>query len=395
MRVAAQPDDIHAIRAGVGNADLILGCDLVVTASNKVLETIRPDHTAVVYSPHETNVAMFTLNANYKLPGGALAKSIEERTRKGVLAPIDSQHYAVKLFGDSIASNMFILGFAVQLGHVPIGPEAIEQAIELNGAAVNMSKNAFRMGRLAAHDKAAVDKLVSNMAAPAAPVVLETFESVLAHRMALLTDYQDATYAQRYETTLRRIAEVEKSRTPGKTTLAIAAAKGLYKLMAYKDEYEVGRLYSSPSFKAQLDAQFSEYRTLEFHLAPPLLARRDKATGEPRKVRFGRWMLTAFGWLAKGKGLRGGTFDVFGYTAERRHERQMIAEYEGVLGEIAVRLSPANHATAVALASLALDIKGFGHVKAKNYEATREREAKLLAALRDPAPSAPLRQAAE
>jgi indolepyruvate ferredoxin oxidoreductase len=396
MRVAADPADIHAIRAGVANADLILGCDLVVTASNKILETVRPDHTAVVYSPHETNVAMFTLNANYKLPGGALAAAIHERARKGPLAAIDAQTYAVKLFGDSIASNMFMLGYAVQLGHVPVGPDAIEQAIDLNGAAVEMNRNAFRMGRLAAHDLTAVDKIVADTTAvPPAPVVLETLESVLAHRKALLTDYQDAAYAERYEATVRRLADVEKTRTPGKTTLALAAAKGLYKLMAYKDEYEVGRLYSSPSFKVQLDAQFSDYGKLEFHLAPPLLARHDKATGEPRKIKFGPWMLKAFGLLAKAKGLRGGRFDVFGYTAERRHERQMIAEYEGVLGEIAERLSPANHATAVSLAALALDIKGFGHVKAKNYAATRDREAKLLAALRDPAPSAPLRQAAE
>jgi indolepyruvate ferredoxin oxidoreductase len=394
MRVAARPDDIHAIRAGVANADLVLGCDLVVTASNKVLETIRPDHTAVIYSPHETNVAQFTLNAAYKLPGGALAKAIEERTRKGPIAAIDAQHYAVKLFGDSIAANMFMLGYAVQLGHVPIGPVAIEEAIGLNGAAVEMNRNAFRMGRLAAADVAAVDRLVAETTPAAAPIALETLDSVIAHRVGLLTDYQDAAYAQRYEGIVRRIAEVERAKVPGKTQLAIAAAKGLYKLMAYKDEYEVARLYTSPHFKAQLDAQFSGYAALEVHLAPPLLSRTDKATGEPRKMRFGPWMLTAFGWLAKGKSLRGGRFDVFGMTAERRLERQMIAEYEGVLAEVADRLTPANHATGVALAALALDIKGFGHIKHRNYEAAKVRERQLLAALRDPGP-APLREAAE
>ncbi len=393
MRVAKSADDIHAIRASVASADLILGCDLVVTASNKILETIKPDHTAVVYSPHETNVAMFTLNANYKLPGGALARAIEDRVRKGPLAAIDAQRYAVKLFGDSIASNMFVLGYAVQLGHVPIGPEAIEQAIELNGAAIEMNRSAFRVGRLAAIDQAAVDKMIVETGIPASTIIVETFDSLLAHRKALLIDYQDAAYATRYEVAVRKIAELEKAKTPGQTALAMAAAKGLYKLMAYKDEYEVGRLYSSPSFKAQLDEQFSSHDRLEFHLAPPILARRDKTSGEPRKLTFGRWMLPVFGWLAKGKSLRGGKLDVFGYTAERRLERQMIVNYEGVLGEIAERLSPANHKTAVMLALLALDVKGFGHVKLQNYQAAKEREAKLLANLRNPSPASALRAA--
>jgi indolepyruvate ferredoxin oxidoreductase len=393
MRVAKSVDQIHAIRAGVASADLILGCDLVVTASNKILETIKPDHTAVVYSPHETNVAMFTLNANYKLPGGALARSIEDRVRKGPIAAIDAQRYAAKLFGDSIASNMFVLGYAVQLGHVPIGPEAIEQAIELNGAAVEMNRNAFRVGRLAVIDRAAVDAMIVEIAKPVTAVVVETFDSVLANRKALLTDYQDAAYAARFEATVRRIADLEKAKTPDRNTLAIAAAKGLYKLMSYKDEYEVGRLYSSPSFKAQLDAQFSEHGKLEFHLAPPLLARKDKSTGEPRKIAFGRWLLPVFGLLAKAKALRGGAFDLFGYTAERRTERQMIVNYEGILGEIAERLTPANHRIAVQLAGLALDVKGFGHVKLANYEAAKAREAKLLAELRNPMPQPALRAA--
>ena len=394
MRIANKPEDIHAIRAGAGSADFVLGCDLVVTASNKVLDVIRPDHTAVVYSPHETNVAMFTLNADYKLPGGALARAIEDRVRKGPIAAVDAQHYAIRLFGDTIAANMFMVGFASQLGYIPVSTDAIEQAIELNGAAVEMSRNAFRMGRLAVHDRAALDRLVIADAKPAQPAVLETFESIVAHRMGLLTAYQDAAYAKRYETTVRRIAELEKSKTPGMKGLAEAAAKGLYKLMSYKDEYEVGRMYASPDFKAQLDAQFAEYSRLEFHLAPPLIARKNKATGEPQKMRFGGWMLTAFGWLASAKSLRGGTFDVFGYTKERRTEREMIVNYEGVLGEIGERLSAANHKTAVSLAALALDIKGFGHIKLRNHELAKEREKVLLAQLRNPSP-APVLRAAE
>ncbi len=392
MRFAAAPDDIHAIRVGTAHADLILGCDLVVTASNKVLETVKPDQTAVVYSTHEMNVATFTLNPSYRLPGGALVRSIEDRVRKGPLFAVDAQRFAEKLFGDSIASNMFMLGYACQLGFVPVGTAAIEQAIALNGAAVDMNQNAFRMGRLAAYDMKAVQALLPVEIKPA--VVAETLEGVVAHRMALLTEYQDATYARKYETVVRNLAAQERDKTGGRTGLALAAAKGLYKLMAYKDEYEVGRLYSGPEFKAALAEQFSAHGALQFHLAPPLLARRDKATGEPRKMVFGAWMLPLFGLLAKGKHLRGTALDVFGLTKERRLERKMISDYEALLVEIGERLTPANHGIAIQLAAGALDIKGFGHVKLKNYEQAKTREGKLLAQLRTPAAS-PVQHAAE
>jgi indolepyruvate ferredoxin oxidoreductase len=384
MRFAESPDDIHAIRTGVAGADLILGCDLVVTASNKVLETIEPDRTAVIYSTHEMNVAHFTLNPNFKLPGGALVRSIEDRVRRGPLRSIDAQRYAEKLFGDSIASNMFMLGFACQLGHVPVGPAAIEEAITLNGAAVEMNRNAFRVGRLAAHDGKAVEAMMPVEKKPAAKT--ETLDEVIAHRVGLLTDYQDASYAARYEATVRRLAGAEKDKAGGRAGLAMAAAKGLYKLMAYKDEYEVGRLYSAPAFKEALSAQFATHDRLEFHLAPPLLARRDKATGEPRKMRFGAWMLPAFGVLAKGKRFRGTALDVFGYSAERKLERQMIGDYEAVLTELEQRLTPANHGLAVQLAANAMEIKGFGHVKLKAYEQAKARETQLLAQLRSPSP---------
>jgi indolepyruvate ferredoxin oxidoreductase len=384
MRFAQNPDDIHAIRTGVAGADLILGCDLVVTASNKVLETVQPDKTAVVYSTHEMNVATFTLNPNFRLPGGALAQSITDRVRKGPLYSVDAQRFAEKLFGDSIASNMFMLGYACQLGFVPVGPAAIEEAITLNGAAVEMNRNAFRVGRLAAHDGKAAEALIAKEVKVLPKV--ETLDEVIAHRMALLTDYQDAAYAKRYEETVRRVASVEKDKAGGKAGFAVAAAKGLYKLMSYKDEYEVGRLYSAPAFKEALAGQFSSHDRLEFHLAPPLIARRDPTTGEPRKMKFGAWMLPVFGWLAKGKGLRGSMWDVFGYSAERKLERQMIGDYETLLAEIGQKLTPANHGLAVQLAANALEIKGFGHVKLKNYEQAKAREKQLRAQLSNPAP---------
>jgi indolepyruvate ferredoxin oxidoreductase len=393
MRVAKDADQIHAIRAGVAGADLVLGCDLVVTASNAVLATINPDHTTVVYSDYEMHTALFALNGNIKVPGPALRHAIAERAGKAPVHHFDAHTAAVKLFGDSIAANIFLLGYAYQLGAVPIGAAAIEQAIELNGAAIEMSKAAFRFGRLAARDMAAVERIMGALAEVAARKA-QTLDEIVAYRAAQLAGYQDEALAERYRARVAAIAEAERAKAPGRAGLADAVARGYHKLLAYKDEYEVARLFTDPAFAAALSEQFEAHGGLQFHLAPPLLARRDKRTGEPRKMTFGRWMLPVFRLLAKGKALRGTAWDVFGYTRERRLERQMIADYEALLDEIAERLSPATHHTAVALASLPLEIKGFGHVKARNYQAAKARETPLLADLRNPAP-APVLKAAE
>ena len=298
----------------------------------------------------------------------------------------DAHTTAVKLFGDSIAANMFILGYAYQLGHVPIGSAAIEQAIELNGAAVEMSRNAFRFGRLAAREPGAIARLIG--ADTTTPPKPQTLEGLVAFRAEQLADYQDAALAERYRARVAQMAEIERKQAPGRSGLAEAVARSYFKLLAYKDEYEVARLYASPAFEKALGEQFESRRKLEFHLAPPLLARRDKATGEPRKMRFGAWMLPVFRLLAKGKRLRGTPWDVFGYSAERKLERQMIVDYEKLMNEIAQRLTPLTHAKSIALASVALDIKGFGHIKERNYKAAKTRETALLNDLRNPSPTA-------
>ena len=391
MRVARDVAQIHAIRAGVAGADLVLGCDLVVTASNKVLESIKPDHTAVVFSDYEMTTADFTRNANLKVPGAALRHAIEARAGKAPVHSLDAHSLAVKLFGDSIAANMFLLGYAYQLGHVPVGSAALEQAIELNGAAVEMSRNAFRFGRLGAHDPAALARVLGQ-AVVAAPKSA-SLEDLIASRASYLADYQDEALAERYRQRIAQIAEAERNKTPASSGLADAVARGYHKLLAYKDEYEVARLFTHPAFEAALSEQFEVRGKLSFHLAPPLLARHDKATGEPRKMQFGRWLLPVFRALSKGRRLRGTAWDVFGYTQERQLERQMIADYELLLDEIVRRLSPQTHATAVALARLPLDIKGFGHIKLRNYKTAKAREAALLAKLRNPA--SPALKAAE
>jgi indolepyruvate ferredoxin oxidoreductase len=394
MRVAKDAHSIHAIRVGVGNADLIMGGDLVVTASNKILETVRPDHTAMVVSTHEMTTGAFTRDPNLVVPGQKLRSAIADRVGKAPLFAFDAHDYAVTLFGDSIASNMFLLGYSYQKGFVPVGSAAIEQAIELNGAAVEMNRRAFRFGRLAAHDAAALDR-IAKPAAKAAPKP-KTLADVVAFRVDHLTKYQDAALAARYQAQVKRIEDLEAVKTPGKFGLAEAVARSYHKLLAIKDEYEVARLYTDPSFKAALDAQFEGVGKLEFHVAPPFLApfHKDKVTGHPRKIKVGAWMLPVFRLMAKAKGLRGTKLDVFGMTAERKLERQMVAAYEALLAEVAETLTAGNHATAVALASLPEDVKGFGHVKLGNYEVAKKREADLLKRLRAPSPT-PVRQAAE
>ncbi|MGH6815062.1 MAG: DUF6537 domain-containing protein, partial [Hyphomicrobiaceae bacterium] len=383
MCFANSPDDIHAIRVGVAGADVVIGGDLVVTASTAVLETVKPDVTAVVYSNYEMTTGDFTHNPNLTVPGAKLAEAIRARVQRGPLYSLDAHAYAVKLFGDSIASNMFLLGVAYQLGYVPVGAAAIEQAIELNGTAVAMNEQAFRFGRLAAHDRGALDRLATPAEPPQQP---KTLDEIIAVRAGHLTAYQDEALAQRYRARVEDIARLERERTPGLTGLAEAVARAYHKLLAYKDEYEVARLYTDGAFQAELDKTFEGVRKIEFHLAPPLLARRDKATGEPRKMRFGPWMLPVFRLLAKYKRLRGTRWDIFGMTAERRRERQTIADYESLLDEIARRLTPATHAVALALAKLPEDIKGFGHIKEANYAKAKKRESELLVHLTGPRP---------
>ncbi|MEM7775826.1 MAG: indolepyruvate ferredoxin oxidoreductase family protein [Pseudomonadota bacterium] len=386
MRFADSPDEIHAIRVGIGGADVVLGGDLVVTASNKILETITPKETAVVVNTYEMTTGDFTRNPNLAVPGAELVRAIEDRLGGAPLEQLDAHEYAVRLFGDSIASNMFLLGVGYQLGHIPVPAEAIEQAIVLNGAAVDMNKQAFRFGRLAAHDRAALDRVAKPRAAQGD--VPQTLDDIVAFRERHLTNYQDRAYASRYRAQVERIKNLETEKTPGRTELTEAVARGYHKLLAYKDEYEVARLFTDATFQSDLDKAFTDVRRIEFNMAPPILSAffKDKATGHPRKVRLGQWMLPMLRMLARGKVLRGTRWDVFGLSAERREERKMIQDYEAVLERIALRLGPDTHASATELAALPLQVRGFGHVKEKNHVKAKAREVELLALLDDPQP---------
>ncbi|WP_186418596.1 indolepyruvate ferredoxin oxidoreductase family protein [Bosea sp. CS1GBMeth4] len=390
VRLAPTPDEIHAIRVAAGQADLVLGCDLTVTGSKKVLGAIRPGRSAVVVNTAEAMPGDFTRNADFSLPTERLKRAILAAAGRDNTHLVDATAAATTLLGNAIAANMFMLGYAWQFGAVPLSRAALLRAIELNGEAVAMNRQAFELGRRAAHDPAALASVLAEARAPTpARRISQTLDEIVARRVDFLTGYQNAAYAAHYRDLVETVRMREASIVPGQSALAEAVARYLFKLMAYKDEYEVARLYSDGAFRRQLAATFEQSSAsgqklrLEFHLAPPLLAKRDPHTGLPRKLSFGPWMMGAFGLLAKLKGLRGGTFDVFGYTSERRTERRLIADYEALIAEILAKLTPQSHALCVALAAIPEKIRGFGHVKERHLMAAKAEEAELLKRLRD------------
>jgi len=395
VRLANAPEDIHAIRVAAASADLVLGCDLVVTGTKKVLAGIQAGRTTLVVNTAEIYPGDFTRNADFSLPAERLKREIRNLANGENIDFVDATAIATALLGNAIAANMFMLGFAYQRGSIPLSGAAIEKAIELNGEAVPMNLEAFRLGRRAAASPEGLAKLVSSLKAPTkAREVSQSLDESIARRVDFLTAYQSAGYARRYEAMVARVREAESKAVPGQDSLTQAVARNLFKLMAYKDEYEVARLYTDGSFRKQVDQTFEgENLRFEFHLAPPLLARKDKSTGVPRKMSFGPWMMKSFGVLAKFRRLRGTPLDIFGYTHERRTERQLIKDYKALVEEIIGKLTPQNHVTALGLASIPAKIRGFGHVKERHLEAAKKEEAALLERFRS-AP-APLAQAAE
>ena len=385
VRLAPTPADIHAVRISAGSARLVLGCDLVVASGYEALSKMAPGRTHAVINDHQVMTGDFTRNPDLAFPGGEMQRLIAEAAGPGQADFLDATRIATALLGDSIATNLFMLGYAWQKGLVPLSAEAIDRAIELNGVAVAANKAALLWGRRAAHDLAAVEKVAAPRAEPQSHHLSQSLDETIARRAEFLTGYQNAAYAERYKTLAEKARRAEAEKTPGFSGLAEAVARYYFKLMAVKDEYEVARLHSGPEFRRDLGAQFAGDYKLSVHLAPPLFAKRDPDTGHLQKQEFGPWILQAMALLAKLKGLRGTAFDVFGYTAERRMERRLIADYETLLAEVLAQLSPDNHALAVELASVPEKIRGFGHVKEAHVKAAKACEADLLAAFRDPA----------
>ncbi len=402
VRIAPLPEDIHAVRIAAGGARLVLGCDMVVAASPTALSRMENGVTRAVINSALTPTASFVLNGDIDFEAAGMQRTLRDAIGRDAIGRdaigreaggkdgidfVDGTGLATALMGDSIATNLFMLGYAVQKGLVPLGLAAIERAIELNGVAVENSKRTFNWGRLAAHDRAAVE-------AQARPVMREepkqtqSLAELVARRAAFLTSYQDEAYAERYRMAVARVEKAERDKAKGRTGLAETFAKSLFKLMAYKDEYEVARLYTDGDFLKKLHAQFEGDFKLEFNLAPPLFAKRDPATGELQKRPYGAWTFQAFKLLAKLKGLRGTAFDIFGHSEERKTERRLIGEYEATMASVIAALDAGNHALSVQIAALPEQIRGFGHVKEKNLAQVKAREANLLAAFHRPAGAA-------
>jgi indolepyruvate ferredoxin oxidoreductase len=384
LKIGASPEEIAAVRVARGQADLILGCDLVTSASERILSAASRSRSHAVINSHEIMPAQFAHDRNFDVQGAALGLRIAAAVKPGALSTVDATDIATRLFGDSIAANLFTLGFAWQKGLIPVTQDAIAEAVTLNGVSVAMNLQAFLWGRRAASDEAAVRAVIGARAQPRA----EGLANLVDRRAAYLTDYQDADYAGSYRSFVETVRQASEP-------LARSVATNLFKLMAYKDEYEVARLHSDGRFAAEIARQFRGDYKLTFHLAPPILGRRDSVSGQPVKSTFGPWMMTGFRWLAKFKRLRGTSLDVFGRTAERRMERELIAAYRDTMSGLLPELTAANLKTALAIAELPQDIRGFGHVKLASVEAARQRQADLLRQFADPTSGPEVKQAAE
>ncbi|MCB2100854.1 MAG: indolepyruvate ferredoxin oxidoreductase family protein, partial [Rhodobacterales bacterium] len=383
LRIARAPEDIHAVRIAAGGADLLLGCDIVTSGGAEALAKLSPGRTSAVVNSHETMTAAFTNNPDLAFPEDGLRRAIATATGPDRADFVDASSLATALMGDSIAGNMFMVGFAYQKGLLPLSAAAIEAAIELNGVSVDFNKTAFLWGRRAAHDRAAV-KAVAHPAPDPYEQPEETPQALTARLAEHLTAYQNAALAARFTALVDRVEAAERDRAKGLTGLSAAVARGYHRLLAYKDEYEVARLYADPAFAASVADQFDGPVKLTYHLAPPLASLRDPVTGHLIKREFGPWVMTLFKGLAKLKGLRGSPLDPFGHTAERRMERALIPAYEKTVAALLAGLTPDNHALAVEIAELPLSMRGFGHVKERNVKAAQTREASLLAAFKAP-----------
>ena len=387
VRIAVSQEQLCSVRVGTGAADLVLGCDLVVTGGGEALSKMNERTTRVVVNATTAPTADFVRNPDWQLPASNLQQDILAAANRNNVDFVPAGRLATGLTGDAIATNMFMLGYAFQKGWVPLGEAALLRAIQLNGVAVEFNQKAFLWGRRAAVDLELVERLATPAEViPISQALSRNLDDIILRRVEFLTGYQDAAYAARYRKFVERVREIEMQRAGegGKLPLSEAVARYYFKLMAVKDEYEVARLYADPGFSQKIRGTFEGDYRLKFHLAPPLLNRPDPVTGVAKKSEFGPWMLAAFRMLAKLKGLRGTALDIFGHTEERRTERNLIGEYERTVEELLMKLSRDNAKLAAQIASIPEEIRGFGHVKLRHLKAAKEKEAKLLDEFRAP-----------
>ena len=378
VRLAADAASLQGLRVGRGRADLLLAADLVTAAAKDTLASLHPDASRVVLNTNEAPTADFVMDTSTKLPAARLRAAVERAAAS--LDAIDATALATALLGDAIGANLLLLGYAWQKGAVPLSHDALMRAIELNGQSVEANKAAFRWGRIAAADPARVAQ-EAGVTVPPGPV---TLDDLLADRAARLAAYGGKGLVQRYQALIAAVRAAESRAAPASTALTETVARNFYRLLAIKDEWEVARLYASPGFRAALEAQFGTWRELEFHLAAPLLAARDKASGRLLKRAYGPWMLHVLRLLAALRFLRGTALDPFARTEERRAERALIGQYEADMATLQAGLEAANLGAAVAIAAIPETIRGYGHVKEKSMREAAARRARELEAWAKP-----------
>jgi indolepyruvate ferredoxin oxidoreductase len=375
VRIAPAPEDIATVRIASGGADLILGCDIVVSASATALSRVDRGATQAIVNADLQPTASFVINPDIDFEMNAMQASLRDAIGDKNIDIIDVTGIASALMGDSIATNAFILGMAFQKGFIPLSLEAILRAIELNGAAIDMNKQAFTWGRLAAHDLARVRSVIQFRTRAATPI--RTLDESIAYRAKFLTEYQNKSYADRYLSTIAKVRNAEATAAPGSIELTEAVAKNLFKLMSYKDEYEVARLYTDGAFASKLGEKFEGDVRLKFHLAPPIFARRDKGTGHLQKKEYGGRMIHAFRLLARLRFLRGTAFDPFGYTAERKAERKLIDDYLTMIDQRIATLKHEQIPVLAKLARLPEAIRGYGHIKEQSINKSLAEKTRL------------------
>ena len=386
VRIAQRPDDLSTIRIAAGEANAVIGSDLLVTAENSIMTLMQKGVTRALINTHRMATVAFIKNPDLQTPWVAMEDGVRDAIGTDATCLLDATSMATALLGDSLATNVFLLGYAFQLGMIPVTRAALRRAIELNGAAVEANLRAFEWGRVACDAPGEVERAMQRdeTAVGSDRKLSASVDEAISTRVVFLTGYQNAALAQRYRTLVERVRMLEARVVPGTSSLTDAVARNYFKLLAIKDEYEVARLYTDGEFDRQVAAAFDGGYSLRYHFAPPLWVHADKVTGVPRKRSYGRWIRPLLRALAAMRGLRGSLIDPFGHTQERRAERKLIADYEQLIDEMERSLREDNYAAALELAGLPATIRGYGHVKLRNLQAAKAREAALIAALREP-----------
>ena len=385
VQIAERPEQLFTTKVDLAKANLVIGCDSIVAAHRSTLSVMQAGRTFVALNTHGTPTAELLQNPDWEFPQARCDAALKEVVGSDAIGAFDAEEVAVQLLGDSIYTNPMMLGYAWQKGKVPLSHAALMRAMDLNGVQVQNNQAAFEWGRRCAHDLSAVRALFQ------AKQVIQfvkkpSLDEVVERRVQFLTDYQNAAYAERYRRQVQRVRDAEAAKVGGSTRLSEAVAHNLFKLMAYKDEYEVARLHTDAAFTQRIAQMFEgDYRVVH-HLAPPAFSKRNEK-GELQKRAFGPWIRPAFALLSRLKGLRGTALDPFGHTEERRSERQWIVNYEGAVDLLVRDLSPQRLDLACDIARIAQDIRGYGHVKERHLKAAQQTFEGLLAQWKDMSPS--------